>query len=291
MSQSHEMRIVLADDQGLSTNAISIAAKSCDLIGDRRFGSDDGKRGTRQRFQCGARELGEDVSGGFNLCPTADQLDWILERCMGDSIASFPASALVPKETVPPIYIGVDKGAKAYRYDLVYLNTLTFSFTEGDYVDLRVDCIGSQEVEFTYPVSPPAVDCADEFVAHDALFSLGVTAYPFKSLSMVFNNNIAAGQQENSLYRTVFESEGLDVSLNGTFGSRADTVGLYRRAIGGDAGTVTLDDGNVEYEFAFANVKIPGGGPTVPESGEITKSLDMMCYRTAATDVVTVTKS
>jgi hypothetical protein len=47
MPQSHEMRILLADNQAGTTNAISLAARNCDLIGDQTFGSDPGKRGTQ----------------------------------------------------------------------------------------------------------------------------------------------------------------------------------------------------------------------------------------------------
>ena len=77
MAQSHEMRVLLADNQAGSSNAITLACRNCDLLGTQVFGRDPGKRGTREQYACGARVLREDVAGGFNLYPTAAQLDWI----------------------------------------------------------------------------------------------------------------------------------------------------------------------------------------------------------------------
>lgn len=292
MAQSHEMRILLADNAAGTTNPITIAARSCDLLGTPRFGRDPGKRGTRQQYECGSRVLGEDVGGGFNLYPTVAQLDWIIERFLGDRISSFPLTAAVPAETIPPIYAFVDKGAEIFLYSMLYFNTVTFSLREGDYMDVRCDFVGQREQGGqSWPGAAPAIDCDSEYVASDAVFTFNSTAYKFKNLDLTFDNRMAQGQQENNLYREVFESEGLECSLSGSFAHRTDTQALYRVAIAGAAGDVTINDGTVEYEFAFANVKIPGNGPTVPEDGEVTKQLEMNAFRTEAADVVTITKS
>lgn len=292
MAQSHEMRVLLADNSAGTTNAISLAARNCDLLGTPRFGSDPGKRGTRQMFECGARVLGEDVSGGFNLYPTAAQLDWIIERMLGDRISSFPATPAVPDETIPPIYAFVDKGEEIFLYSKLYMTTVTFSIREGDYVDVRLDFIGQKEEgDQSWPGGAPAIDCDSEYVASDTTFNFNSTAYKFKNLDLSFDNRIASGQQENNLFRDVFESEGLMCGLNGSFAHRSDTVALYRVAIAGAAGSVVMDDGTTSYTFSYANIKIPGNGPTVPDDGEVTKQLDMTAYRTTSTDVVTITKA
>jgi len=49
MSQSHEMRVQLADNVGGTTNAISLAVSDLDLAGERIFGREEGKRGSRLR--------------------------------------------------------------------------------------------------------------------------------------------------------------------------------------------------------------------------------------------------
>lgn len=293
MAQAQEMRVLLADNQAGTTNAISIAARNCDLLGTQRFGRDPGHRGTRQQSACGARLLGEDVSGGFDFYPTAAQLDWIIERMIGDNIAAYPAAAATPKETLSPIYAFVDKGPVNFRYDLLYFNRVTITIREGDYVNVRCDFVGSQEVaDATWPLTPPAIDCDSEFVASDVAFTLDSTAWSFKSLDVTIDNTIAANQQENALYRTIFESEDLAIGLNLNVGYRTDTKDLYRRGIAGDDGpTLVLADGTDTYTLTFGNLKIPGNGPTVPDSGEIQASLNMMAYRTAAANQISIAKS
>lgn len=292
MSQSHELRILLADNAAGTTNPISIAAIGTDLIGDQVFGEDPGRRGSRQEFACGARLLREVVSGGFELQPTATQLDWFLQRGLGDAIATFPASPLSPGETLPQIYAFVDKGPTNFRYDKCVIARMGLSVRENDYLKLRVDLIGSAEASgVSWPASPPAIACASEYVCSDAVFNLAATAYPFKSMDLSIDNNIADGQHENAILRTIFESEGLTIGLNGQFGYRSDTTGLYRRAVAGDAGSLVFSDGTTTYTFAFPNLKIPTKGPTVPGRGEITQNPTMRAYATAVAAQMTVTKS
>jgi hypothetical protein len=292
MGQSHEMRILLADNQAGTTNAISFAGKSCDLLGDQEFGRDDGKRGTRQRYACGDRVLREVVAGGFEFNPTAAELDWVLKRCMGDNIAGFPGSAAVPGETLPQFYAFVDKGPENFRYDICVFGRVTLSVREGDYLTIRCDLVGSRENQgVTWPVGAPAIACAPEFVCADVAFNLDAVAYPFKSMDLTLDNVIAPNQHENALYRTIFDSEDFIVSLQGTFGYRADTKALYRRAVAGDAGSLVLANGTNTYTFTFPNLKIPGRGPTVPNQGEITMVPAMEARRTALANCISVAKA
>ncbi len=292
MSQATEMRILLADNAAGTTNPISLAAIDCDLLGTPTFGEDVGKRGTRQEYDCGARVLQEIVSGGFNIRPTVEEFDWLLERALGDSISSFPGTALTPKETLVPYYAFVDKGPANYLYHKICPSVLTISASEGQYVNVRQEYVGQREEgNVSWPGSPPAVNCGSQYICADIAFELASTEYPFKSLELVLDNRIADGQQENSLYRNNFESQTLKVMLNMTFATRSDTIALYRRAVAGDAGKITMSNGVHRYVFDLANVKIPGNGPTVPAEGEITMSLNMMCKRTTANPVITVTKT
>jgi hypothetical protein len=293
MSQSHEMRLLLADNQAGATNAISLAVMGTDLIGDQIFGEDLGRRGTRQEYDCGARLLGEVVSGGFEFQPSVAQLDWLLQRCMGDAISTFPAAAVTPGETLPQFYGFVDKGPTIFRYDLLVINRITLSVREGDYLKVRVDFVGKNETSgVSWPGTPPAIACATEYVCSDVVLSLGVTAYPFKSFDLVIDNQIAPNQQENALYRTIFESEGLRISGDIVLGYRSDTTAFYRQAVAGTTLTLVMTDGTpTTYTWAFANVKIAGKGPTVPGTGEITQTPSFVAKRTASTAVLTVTKS
>jgi hypothetical protein len=292
MSQSHELRILLSDDSAGATNPISIAAMGTDLIGDQEWGEDLGRRGTRQEYSCGARVLREVVAGGFELQPTAAQLDWFLQRGLGDAISTFPAAPVTPGETLPQFYVHVDKGPRNFRYEKVVIARLGLSVRESDYLKLRVDLVGSTEVsDVAWPGSPPAIACASEYVCSDAVFNLAASPYKFKSIDLSIDNQIADGQHENALLRTVFESEGLAIGLNALFAYRSDTLALYRRAVAGDVGSLVFADGTTTYTFAFPNLKVPGKGPLVPARGEITQNISMRAKRTVADPQITVTKS
>lgn len=291
MAQSHEMRVLLADNSAGTDNPIALAARSCDLLGTERFGRDPGKRGSRQQFSCGARVLGEDIGGGFNFYPTVTQLDWLFERMIGDNISGYPAAAATPKETLPSVYAFVDKGEDIFRYDLLKIASVSFSFTEGDYMDVRVDFVGSEETgSVSWPGTPPSIDCASEYVTHDATLTIGGTEFPFKNLTLNIDNSIADNQQENNLNRLIFESQDLIIGLTGTFGYRTDTSTLYRRGIAGDVAFLFIDDSTQSYQMTFPNVKIPGSGPTVPETGEITMSLEMAAYATTSASQIAISK-
>lgn len=291
MPSANEMRILLADNQAGTTNPISIAARNCNLLGNQVFGSDPGKRGTRQQFACGARLLREDCVGGFNLYPTVTQLDWLIERMIGDNISGYPAGAATPKETLPPIYAYVDKGDEIFRYDELRVATIGISIRSGDYIDFRFDFIGKDETNgVTWPGAAPAIDCASEFVASDVAFNYDATAYNFKTLDLSIDNSILEDQHENALKRTLFEAGDLVVNFSTNFGYRVATKALYRAGIAGAAASVVVGDGTTTYTIAIGNLKIPGPGPIVPDTGEITMSPNMMGYRTAAAQQIQFTK-
>lgn len=292
MPQAVEMRVLLADNQAGTLNPISIAARNCDLIGDQTFGSDPGKRGTRQQYACGARILREDCGGGFDLYPTATEMDWFIQRMFGDNKSVFPASPAVPGETVPTVYIFVDKGDEIFRYDEMRISDLVISLRQSDYINWRLNFIGKTEVGgVSWPGTPPAIACASEYVTPDTALNIASTNYNFKSLDITINNNFV-DQFENAVTRSIFEPGVLDISMQGLFGYRTDTKSLYRRGIAGDNGaTIVLDDGNDTYTLTFGNIKIPGRGPTVPDDGEIPMNLNFMVRRTVAAPMLSIAKS
>lgn len=292
MAQAHEMRLLLADNQAGATNSISLAVKGSDLLGDREFGRDTGLRGTRSRYACGDRVVREVVGGSFELQPSPAELDWFIERMMGDNISGYPAGAAAPGETLPQFYGYLDKGPEIFRYDLLVISRLSLSVREGDFLNMRVDLVGSAETSgVTWPGTPPAIACADEYIAADVAFTLDGDAYPFKSLEMVIDNFIAPSQHENAVLRTVFESEDLAVMVNGVFGYRTDTKDLYRRAIAGDTASIVMNNGTSTYTITFGNLKVPGRGPTVPPQGEVTMQLAMEARRTAGAPVLSIAKT
>ncbi len=293
MSQAVATTIFAADNSGFTTNPIALGVRDFDLIGDRTFGVETGKRGGREEWGCRARVLSDNVQGGFNIYPTDAELDWLIERAIGDNISGYPAGAAVPGQTIPAWYCWSDKGGvQTFLYDGLRINRLVISGAETQMLNARVDLVGATETEVTDLSAGGAVpDCDSVFHFSDLELTLASTAFALKSMELVIDNQIA-DQYENSVVRTLFEAQGLAVSLRVTCAYRADTKALYRKAIAGDDdATLVIDDGVNAYTFTFGNLKIPGRGPTVPESGEVLMSLEMMAKRTTTARQISIAKS
>ena len=264
MAVQTETRLLLADNQAGSSNAIVIPVIDCDLIADEEWGEDPGARGSRQRFSCGSRVLSHNVNGGFSCQPSETIMDWIIERMIGDNISGYPASPAGPGASLPAIYAFVDKGPNIYRYDSNVIESVIFQFTEGAYVNMRVNLMGSRQYSsVSWPGTPPTMACEEEYAASDVVFTLDSTAWSFKSGTLTIRN-VIVGSQENTLYRANFETNNLIVDLDLQTGVRSDTVDLYDRGIAGDDSvTLALSNSDATYTMTFDNFKIPGRGPTL----------------------------
>lgn len=293
MSQAVQTTVYAADNLAFSTNPIALGVRDLDLIGDRTFGVETGKRGGREEWGCRARVLRDSVAGGFNIYPTDAELDWLIERAIGDNISGYPAGAAVPGETLPSWLLWAKKGGvQTFRYDGLRINRMVISGAETQMLNARVDLVGSTETEVSDLVpGGTVVDCDSVFHFSDIVLTLDATAFPLKSIELVIDNQIA-DIFENSVTRTQFEAQGLMVSLRASCAYRSDTKALYRKAIAGDDdATLVIDDGVNAYTFTFGNIKIPGRGPTVPETGEVLMALEMMAKRTPTSRQISIAKS
>lgn len=294
MSQSVSSTIYAADTVAFTgQNPIALGVRDLDIIGDRQFGVVTGKRGTRQQYACRARVMSDNVQGGFNIYPTDAELDWLIERAIGDNISGYPAGAAVPGETIPSWVLWANKGGVApFLYSGLRINRLTLSGAETQMINARVDVVGTTEAETTLPtIGAVVVDCDTVFHFSDIVLTIGGSAFAIKSFELSLDNAIAE-QYENSVTRTLFESQLLSVGLRVSCAYRSDTKALYRKAIAGDDGaTFAISDGTNTYTFTFGNLKIPGRGPTIPESGEVLMALDMVGFRTVASHQISIAKT
>lgn len=288
MSQSYETTVWGSTDNAFTTGKIALGVRDADVLGDQEYGVAQGKRGTRQDYEGRAAILSETVSGGFSIFPTVAELDWLLAVCIGSGSGPW----VIP-EAMPAWSLWSNKGnIQWYKYADVRTTKMVISGTEGDFCTVRVDVIGGAETAVSAPVTTGVtVDNAATFPFSLITLTIGGTVYKIKSFTLTIDHKIAQNQQENQATRSVFESEGLEIMLEVTAAWRSDTKALYRRAIAGDAATLTLSNGTVVYSFSFANVKTPGRGPTTPESGEITQVPAMKAFRTTGAAILTVTKA
>lgn len=289
MSQSFSTVVYASSDATWETNKIALGVRDLDLLGSRQFNIAQGKRGTRQEYACRTSDTIETVAGGFNIYPTAAELDWLMNYAFGTN----SGTPWVPGETLPSIWLWAKKGGiQTYKYTTLKTNRFVLSGAETQMLNLRVDYVGGAETAVSdLTVGATVVDCATVPAFSSIVLTIGGTAYSIKQFALTIDNRIAAGQIENATSRSVFESEGLSVTLDVTAAFRADTLALYRKAIAGDNGaTLAFSDGTSTYTVTFGNLKIPGNGPTVPESGEVTMSLSMMAMRTVAAPTFSIAK-
>lgn len=292
MAQAVQSTIYASDNSTFTSNTIALGVRDFDLRGDRTFAVETGKRGGREEWACRARTMSDNVQGGFNIYATPTELDWLIERAIGDNITGYPTSAAVPGETLPGFWIFADKGdVQTFQYSDLRINRLVLSGAETQMVNVRVDCVGSTETEVADVSSPPNHDCDAPFHFADLTLSIGGSDFGMKDLELTIDNQIVE-QYENSLTRSLFESQRLMIRLRATCAYRSDNKALYRKVIGGNNGaTLVMDDGTDTYTFTFGNLKIPGPGPNIPELGELVMPLEMMVFRASAGRAISIAKS
>lgn len=293
MSNAVRSVVYAADNSAFSTNTIALGIMDSDLIGELAYAISQGKMGTRQPYACRSRVVAENIVGGFRLKPTAAELDWLIERIIGDNISGYPASAAEPGETVPAFYLWMDKGGEqTFRYNAVRADVITLSGQEGGEIEMGVGLVGVSEEQVTDLVSPPDVDCATQFILPDLVLDIGGTEFSIKGFNLQINNNFGTGGQENSITRQIFELGQMSGLLQVTTGYRSDTKALYRRGIAGDDDvTLVLDDGTDTYTITLGNIKAPDGAPTIPEEGELTTTFNFVINRTETAPLISIAKS
>lgn len=293
MSQSYSSTVYASSSAAwpgvLTANEIALGVRDLDILGRRNFGIAQGKSGTRQDYACRAANLDEVVAGGFNIFPTDAELDWLMNRSFGTNAGT----PWVPGETLPAWYLWSKKGGvQTFYYAGLRTARLVLSGAESQFINARIDVVGASEAEVSDLTPVPAVDCDTIFPFSSIVLTINAVAYKIKSFELAFDNRIAAGQIENATTRSVFESEGLGVSLNVTVAYRSDTKSLYRQAIAGhDSATLAFSNGTNTYTVTFGNLKIPNDGPVVPETGEVTMGLGMMAFRTLTLPTFSIAKS
>lgn len=293
MAQAVSTTVFVADDSGFSTNNIALGVDDIDLRGDLEYAVSTGKRGTRQPYECRSRIVAERILGGFSIKPTDTEIDWIVERMIGDNITGYPAGSASPGETLPQWHIWVDKGGEqTFLYSPVLFGSVTISGAELAELIWRCELVGTAETQPSDLTPVPLVDCDNQFIFSDCELTIGGTAYSIKSFDLTIDNQFGDGQYENNTQRSIFESEGIAVGLDIVAAYRSDTKALYRRGIAGDDNcTLEITDGTNTYTFTFGNLKAPATGPTVPSVGEITQSLSFQAFRTTSAPILSIAKS
>jgi hypothetical protein len=293
MSQASVTRLWLSAAENMGS-PVAVSFNTCTLAGERVLGRDPGHRGSRQRYKCRSRMIGESAGGSIsgNFSPT--EIDFILPNALGNT------GALRPENGIKPIYAVVEKInesypssiARLFKYHKQHVNSLTISGQAGKLINWNVDLVGTHEESgVSAPTGTP--DCTACYAFSDVIFDYGGDEFPIQSMSLSFNNAIqTSGRQENSLRPTRFAATDFICSLTVQCEYRSDTEALYRASMDGAEAFIKLSGldigggSTVEYEFNFANLKIPNGAPTIPASGMVNMPLTMEAFRNIGSGTV-----
>lgn len=249
----------------------------------------DGLRGTRSHNYKRRRRETSVVSGTISFHPGVAELDFFLPYILGGATN---AGVTPLAETVPAFWAMIDRVAKVFQYNSLYVNVARLSGATGSPVVLSLDLEGISET-ITAAGTFPSLAIPDEhqFIFPDASITLDGTAYPMKRFELTVNNSLDTGRFMNATTRSSIPATDRMVSLSLELGYTPDTVALYDQDIDGFAASLVLDDGTTDYTFALANLHAPTAGPSVQGKGEINYPLNYVAERTVATAELIVTKA
>lgn len=246
----------------------------------------NGIRGTRSRVAERVRISQGVVNGSIVLHPTPVELDVLFPLILGSAEV---ADSFTLADTIPEFGVLVERIAKRHVYTGCRVSRATFSGSQGQPITLRLDIEGETEVitATSWPGTIPAINSGSPYIFADTTFSLSAdaSAAEVRSFEIVIDNGLITDRFMNSVTRTVIPAGDRVVSLNMSVPYTADEIDLYKQALAGAGGTLTLTNGGCSTVFTFGNLKTdPAQSPVIGSRGsEIMLGLQMKAYKTGST--------
>jgi hypothetical protein len=223
------------------------------------FMNTGGTRGTRQERAERTRVTQRSVQGQIQCAPNAAELDMILAWAIGPKSGdTFPYI-----ENIPERFARTSRDGTINTYNGLRVNTLTFSASENSPLTCQMALIGIDEASGGTAPAGAINDATSPYVMTDCVLEVGGTEYPFRQISISFNNALEV-KYNNSIIATSIRSTSFQVEVGLTlpFG---DTTAIYGTGIAGAALSATFTNGNTSLTFEFPCVQTPREG--VPLGG------------------------
>lgn len=247
-----------------------------------------GMRGSRSHIAESVNDGPYTVGGPIVIEPRPDDLTLLLPWIMG---STFSGTTIITGDTLTDRFVTVDKIVKVYTYAGCRVNTAKFSSSAGQNLRLELDVQGTTETEAnagTFPAISGTLSALQPYIHHQGVITLDSTVRPIDNLSLTINNNLILDRFLGSQTRTELPSGDLVVTLEMDNPFTADDLGLYDLAVAGITGSVVYTNGTVSCSFSFANLKAPAQVIAAARQGEIIHRIPFMCFRTAATALLTI---
>lgn len=226
------------------------------------------------------------VAGQVVMNPTGADLDLWLPRILGgvESADSFPLA-----ETLPSFYACVDRVAKVFTYSTCYVNSATFKASEGTFLEMTIDLMGTDETVGNAGTFPSlTITHSVPYIFSQLVLTIGGTEYHPKSWELTVNNALEM-QFFNSLTPTRINATDREVTVT-TQLPYGDATATYGVGTGGAAVVATFTSGGKSLAFSCASVAFPRNSPVVTNvRGELMIDLTGRARKSGSTAELAVT--
>ena len=223
-----------------------------------------GIRGTRSHPKERTREGTFTIDGQISMNPCPDELDFLLPYIVGGSESSddFPLA-----ETLPEMYISVDRIAKVFTYAGCKVNKATFRGREGQLLELSLEIMGKTEAVANSGTFPAlTLTTAPPYIFHDCVMTIEATAYQIFDWEIVIDNKLNGQRFTNSQSRTDIPAMDREVTVTVTVPYTSTEADLHDKASHktGVAATCVFTNGARSLTFTTPALQKASESPTVP---------------------------
>lgn len=254
------------------------------LICQEEFPDTGGLRGTRSHVVERVRQGIRRVAGPITMQPTAVEWAALLPWILGGT----PSGTTYPlADALTSRYVTIDRGAKVFTYNAVFVDSATIRSSQGQPVSLTLNLVGSDETvdnAGTFPALDIDVTTnAFMFFDSASAVTVGGTAYPIREFELTIANHVDRERFFNSQVLST-ATRAMDRSVTCRMHlPYGDAEAAYNTGASGAAVVATFTNGTVSLALSMTKVTFPRRSPMVQGRQEIMLPLEGVAYRSGTT--------
>jgi hypothetical protein len=252
---------------------------------------EDGICGTSSRRSERVDTAEKRVGGTVSLNPTKVELDFLLPHILGTAEAT---DVFAVAETLPEIFLLVDKVDSKVQYNACKCGKATFSSSTGQRMKLGMDLIGKTFDDTIASVPNVSIDTGNHLIHHQATLTIGGTAYKCESVTLTVDNKLEA-YFDNTLTANNIDATDREVMIEAQIPYSTTCHTLYQALHGSDtavAASLVYANGTDTLTFTLASCHpIDLTEPTLSGRGRIAWNLKLQAFRVGTTKEIVVTNA
>ncbi len=253
----------------ISMNGTAMAVDSCTLGMKQQMLERNGIRGTRQHFDTDKRLGPKRIGGTIRTEPSYSELVALMTLAIG--------SGGNCADSIPSFNCVVNRYEQTYTYTGCKIGRATITGQQGGIISVSLDLVGQTEVANTGTVSTP--NSGIPFIMADLVLTLLNTGQETHSFTLVIDNHLDAERFLNSLTLSQVVELDRTVTLQSQHPFNDTTLSLYNQAVGGNTGTLALNNGTNTATFTFGRLQVPPENVDIPGKTELMLVLNMLASK------------